>query len=230
MREDGGFEEIKRAVVNLSLRHKEHISAYGEGNERRLTGKHETASINTFSWVCPMTFMFYLSVHLFFSPNSLSIHPFISVYVKAFLHSLSIKPSTRPFVTHLISLYRWMDASIFLPPSLYPYVYAISLSPSFYLLICRSLRNIYCSIGAQGVANRGCSVRVGRETEKQGKGAFSLSNLWHVHASSNDDLNPMFLGYMEDRRPASNMDPYVVTALLAETTILWEPSKELVNA
>ncbi|GAB2210296.1 hypothetical protein Droror1_Dr00015559 [Drosera rotundifolia] len=101
MREDGGFEKIKNAILNLSLRHKEHISAYGEGNERRLTGKHETADINTFSW---------------------------------------------------------------------------------------------------GVANRGCSIRVGRETEKQGK------------------------GYLEDRRPASNMDPYVVTSLLAETTILWEPS------
>ncbi|CAN6481906.1 unnamed protein product [Victoria cruziana] len=51
MREEGGFEVIKKAILNLSLRHKEHISAYGEGNERRLTGKHETASIETFSWV-----------------------------------------------------------------------------------------------------------------------------------------------------------------------------------
>lgn len=51
MREDGGFEVIKKAILNLSLRHNDHISAYGEGNERRLTGKHETASINTFSWV-----------------------------------------------------------------------------------------------------------------------------------------------------------------------------------
>uniref|UniRef100_M0ZZ31 Glutamine synthetase n=1 Tax=Solanum tuberosum TaxID=4113 RepID=M0ZZ31_SOLTU len=103
MREEGGFEVIKKAILNLSLRHKEHISAYGEGNERRLTGKHETASIDQFSW---------------------------------------------------------------------------------------------------GVANRGCSIRVGRDTEKEGK------------------------GYLEDRRPASNMDPYVVTALLAETTILWEPTLE----
>lgn len=103
MREDGGFEVIKKAILNLSLRHEVHISAYGEGNERRLTGKHETASIDTFSW---------------------------------------------------------------------------------------------------GVANRGCSIRVGRDTEKNGK------------------------GYLEDRRPASNMDPYVVTSLLAETTILWEPTLE----
>lgn len=51
MREAGGYEVIKKAILNLSLRHNEHISAYGEGNERRLTGKHETASINTFSWV-----------------------------------------------------------------------------------------------------------------------------------------------------------------------------------
>ncbi|KAK6130399.1 hypothetical protein DH2020_035809 [Rehmannia glutinosa] len=103
MREEGGFDVIKKAILNLSLRHKDHISAYGEGNERRLTGKHETASIDTFSW---------------------------------------------------------------------------------------------------GVANRGCSIRVGRDTEKSGK------------------------GYLEDRRPASNMDPYVVTSLLAETTLLWEPTLE----
>ncbi|KAK1387327.1 Glutamine synthetase [Heracleum sosnowskyi] len=100
MREDGGFEVIKKAIEKLGLRHKEHISAYGEGNERRLTGRHETADIHTFSW---------------------------------------------------------------------------------------------------GVANRGASVRVGRDTEKDGK------------------------GYFEDRRPASNMDPYIVTSMIAETTILWKP-------
>ncbi|CAJ1970863.1 unnamed protein product [Sphenostylis stenocarpa] len=86
MRNDGGFEVIKEAISKLEKRHKEHIAAYGEGNERRLTGKHETADINTFLW---------------------------------------------------------------------------------------------------GVANRGASIRVGRDTEKAGK------------------------GYFEDRRPASNMDPYV---------------------
>ncbi|RWW61772.1 hypothetical protein BHE74_00031144 [Ensete ventricosum] len=55
MREEGGYEVIKKAILNLSLRHMDHISAYGEGNERRLTGKHETANINTFSWVRPPT-------------------------------------------------------------------------------------------------------------------------------------------------------------------------------
>ncbi|KAK2430691.1 glutamine synthetase nodule isozyme [Trifolium repens] len=100
MRNDGGYEVIKNAIANLEKKHKEHIAAYGDGNERRLTGKHETADINTFLW---------------------------------------------------------------------------------------------------GVANRGASVRVGRDTEKAGK------------------------GYFEDRRPASNMDPYVVTSMIAETTILWKP-------
>lgn len=52
MRNDGGIDVIKKAIDKLSLRHKEHIAAYGEGNERRLTGRHETADINTFSWVC----------------------------------------------------------------------------------------------------------------------------------------------------------------------------------
>lgn len=36
----------------------------------------------------------------------------------------------------------------------------------------------------------------------------------------------LMIGYLEDRRPASNMDPYVVTSLLAETTLLWEPTLE----
>ncbi|CAI0416279.1 unnamed protein product [Linum tenue] len=97
MRGDGGIDVINAAIEKLEARHTEHIAAYGEGNERRLTGNHETASINQFTW---------------------------------------------------------------------------------------------------GVANRGASVRIGRDTEKQGK------------------------GYFEDRRPASNMDPYVVTSMIAETTIL----------
>ena len=96
----GAVKDIQFAIEKLGLKHKEHIAAYGEGNERRLTGRHETADINTFLW---------------------------------------------------------------------------------------------------GVANRGASIRVGRDTEKEGK------------------------GYFEDRRPASNMDPYVVTSMIAETTLLWKP-------
>ena len=47
-----------------------------------------------------------------------------------------------------------------------------------------------------GVANRGASVRIPRQTEKAGN------------------------GYFEDRRPAGNMDPYVVTSALFSTTCL----------
>jgi glutamine synthetase len=47
-----------------------------------------------------------------------------------------------------------------------------------------------------GVADRGASIRVGRDTALKG------------------------YGYFEDRRPAANMDPYVVTALIVETTCL----------
>ena len=38
MREKGGYAHIIEALEKLRLRHKEHIEAYGEGNERRLTG------------------------------------------------------------------------------------------------------------------------------------------------------------------------------------------------
>ena len=44
-----------------------------------------------------------------------------------------------------------------------------------------------------GVANRGASVRIGRDTEAEGK------------------------GYFEDRRPSSNADPYLVTGKIFDT-------------
>lgn len=95
--EGTGWDSIQKQVEKLGKRHAIHIAAYGEGNERRLTGKHETSSMGDFSW---------------------------------------------------------------------------------------------------GVANRGCSIRVGRMVPVDK------------------------CGYYEDRRPASNLDPYVVTRLLVETTLL----------
>jgi glutamine synthetase len=49
MREPNGIEAIDEAITKLKARHKTHISVYGKGNERRLTGRHETASINQFN-------------------------------------------------------------------------------------------------------------------------------------------------------------------------------------
>jgi glutamine synthetase len=46
-----------------------------------------------------------------------------------------------------------------------------------------------------GVANRGASVRIPRQTELDG------------------------YGYLEDRRPAANADPYAVTAIITETAL-----------
>lgn len=98
MREDGGYENtIIPAIEKLSKNHAEHLQAYGKGNEMRLTGKHETASMEKFKW---------------------------------------------------------------------------------------------------GVADRGASVRVGADVAEKGK------------------------GYFEDRRPAGNCDPYVVTRLLVQTCCL----------
>ena len=96
-REDGGYDIIIAAINKLKEKHKEHIDVYGKDNDMRLSGKWETADINTFTY---------------------------------------------------------------------------------------------------GVADRGASVRIPRFTERDKK------------------------GYFEDRRPASNMDPYLVTAKIAETTLL----------
>lgn len=49
-----------------------------------------------------------------------------------------------------------------------------------------------------GVANRGCSIRIPRSVGEEKK------------------------GYLEDRRPASNCDPYSVTEMLVRTTVLNE--------
>ncbi|KPI96122.1 Glutamine synthetase 2 cytoplasmic [Papilio xuthus] len=53
MREENGIIEIEKAIDKLSKVHMKHIKVYdprgGKDNERRLTGLHETASINDFS-------------------------------------------------------------------------------------------------------------------------------------------------------------------------------------
>mmetsp|Transcript_134592 Transcript_134592/g.287992 ORF Transcript_134592/g.287992 Transcript_134592/m.287992 type:complete len:482 (-) Transcript_134592:39-1484(-) len=46
----GGMDAIKAQCEKLRLRHMEHMAAYGDGNERRLTGKDSTAHITSFSW------------------------------------------------------------------------------------------------------------------------------------------------------------------------------------
>lgn len=53
-----------------------------------------------------------------------------------------------------------------------------------------------------GVSNRGASVRIGQDTVRDG------------------------CGYFEDRRPSSNMDPYQVTSILFETTVLNQDSNK----
>merc|ERR1712012_1307445 len=45
MRNDGGYAEIVAAIEKLEKKHMDHIQVYGTGNERRLTGAHETAPI-----------------------------------------------------------------------------------------------------------------------------------------------------------------------------------------
>lgn len=41
---------IKDHLPKLEKAHKEHILLYGEGNNERLTGRHETASMHQFSY------------------------------------------------------------------------------------------------------------------------------------------------------------------------------------
>jgi glutamine synthetase len=50
MRDEGGREYFTSICEALRKNHDEHILAYGSNNDERLTGHHETADINTFSY------------------------------------------------------------------------------------------------------------------------------------------------------------------------------------
>jgi glutamine synthetase len=50
MRNEGGKEYFTSILDTLESRHEIHIENYGSDNHMRLTGKHETQSINKFSW------------------------------------------------------------------------------------------------------------------------------------------------------------------------------------
>jgi len=50
MRGEGGIELIKDSVDKLALTHKEHMDVYGQHNDKRMTGEHETSSIDDFSY------------------------------------------------------------------------------------------------------------------------------------------------------------------------------------
>jgi len=50
MREDDGYKEIENAIKKLSEKHQEHIKVYGDDNNERLTGLHETSSMDKFTF------------------------------------------------------------------------------------------------------------------------------------------------------------------------------------
>lgn len=50
MREEGGYDVIVKVCEAFGEKAPEHIATYGEGNEKRLTGSHETCSINEFKF------------------------------------------------------------------------------------------------------------------------------------------------------------------------------------
>ena len=50
MREKDGDQVIHKAIKKLEYLHEDHIEVYGTGNEKRLTGLHETCSMREFRW------------------------------------------------------------------------------------------------------------------------------------------------------------------------------------
>lgn len=49
-RSHDGIQFIHKYIEKLAKKHKEHIKVYGENNHLRLTGYHETSSIDKFGW------------------------------------------------------------------------------------------------------------------------------------------------------------------------------------
>ena len=49
-RKEGGLNVIKEYIEKLSLKHMEHMQVYGENNEKRMTGLHETSSYHKFTY------------------------------------------------------------------------------------------------------------------------------------------------------------------------------------
>jgi glutamine synthetase len=49
MREENGLTHIQKAINRLKVKHVEHMAEYGEDNNLRMTGHHETADHSTFS-------------------------------------------------------------------------------------------------------------------------------------------------------------------------------------
>jgi len=50
MRNSNGLEKIIECMKKLELKHQEHIDVYGDDNDERLTGKHETSDLNKFTY------------------------------------------------------------------------------------------------------------------------------------------------------------------------------------
>lgn len=50
MRENGGYVVIEAAMSKLAKTHASDVLLYGKGNERRLTGLHETSDMKNFTW------------------------------------------------------------------------------------------------------------------------------------------------------------------------------------
>ena len=47
---NGGMEYINQMMEKFAAKHSDHIALYGDDNQKRLTGIHETSSINSFSY------------------------------------------------------------------------------------------------------------------------------------------------------------------------------------
>lgn len=176
------WEAIQKQIAKLEKRHAVHIAGYGEGNERRLTGKHETSSIHDFR--CALLHcMLAIATH---SAVTAVQHAWRKLTVQE-IHSMPGQSKCHP------QNYRLPRRHGIVAPHRSDVNFRGEGASKKSGTVTVRLALVLCS---WGVANRGCSIRVGRSVPVEK------------------------CGYYEDRRPSSNLDPYVVTRLIVETTLL----------
>jgi len=139
---------------------------------------------------------------------------------------------TLSLTTSFLAFLQWSTSPFTVPKTSFDSPESTRLDSSFKLLSRRllpsqleltlPLPSSLFSIGqfSWGVANRGASIRIPRHVAQQQKGSsrppplrdFALRPLLSLTSAI---FLPLFLpllsGYLEDRRPASNIDPYQVS-------------------
>jgi len=116
----GGMKYIDDMMTRFSDKHTLHISLYGSGNDKRLTGEHETSSMSQFSYGCGNRAASFRIPTSTMAANgkgyvedrrpASNIDPYI---VSAIIFDTGVLTQSRagPMVEHFLSWSKWMETA-----------------------------------------------------------------------------------------------------------------------